>query len=280
MNNIDTVILLIFVTLTIVLLSLNMPEHFLGIINKIHPTEIVTKDLSKIERVETLDSDFNYKLNNIIDQLLSELNNQYNKSLIRINVERAEKTVINEKLDNYKVFVFVLNSAKESTAKLLLDFDVQNDSKVSVKQVAVLGSRQSIFKNKQGESARDTKQFKSQVDMDKVIGSLNGSLPHSLVNYKETTNKMIDRNSWILPKERIALGNRETFPGKVVHPEWDSFGVEYTDDNSKIGGLNHGTRKFSFLPNFYKSNYQICIGDYLWLFGTAEDVISQPIGVG
>ena len=50
-------------------------------------------------------------------------------------------------------------------------------------------------------------------------------------------------------------------------------------NDPNLGGINHGTRRFSLVPNFYKSNFQICVGDYLWLFDTAQDVVSRPLGV-
>ena len=277
MDNINTIIILILVTLCIVLLFLKFKENFTNIIN---PEDYVTDDLSKSDLIETHPPEFQIMVNDMVDQLLEELNRMYNKQLVRINVERVEKTQINDTLSNYKVSTFVFNIAKDSSAKLMLTFDVENDL-VTVKGVEVLGSRPSIFKKRQGESARDSLKISRKVDIDKVKPTYNQPLHNSEVNFKETSHKMVDRNSWILPIERQRLGNVATFPNKVVLPEWDVYGVELTDETSdptRLGGLNHGTRKLSFVPNFYKNNFQAGVGDYAWLFDTSEDVVGNPVG--
>ena len=277
MNNINTVIILILVTLCIVLLFWKFKEKFTDFIN---PNDYVTDDLSKSELIETHPPEFQVMINDMVDQLLDELNRLYTKQLVRVNVERVEKIQLTETLTNYKVSTFVLNIAKDSSAKLMLNFDVDGDL-VTVKGVEVLGSRPSIFKKRQGVSARDTHKISRNVDIDKVKPIYNPVLHNSDVDFKETSNKMVDRLSWILPIERQLMGNIDTFPNKVVLPEWDVYGVELTDESSDkkgVGGLNHGTRKFSFVPNFYKNNFQACIGDYLWLFDTAKDVVSFPFG--
>jgi hypothetical protein len=277
MDNINTVIILILVTLCIVLLFLKFKEDFTNIIN---PRDYVTDDLSNSELIETQQPEFQIMVNDMVDQLLDELNRLYNKQLIRINVERVEKTQLNDTLSNYNVSTFVFNSAKDSSAKLMLTFDVENDL-VTVKGVEVVGSRPSLFKKRQGESARDSLKVSRKVDIDKVKPTYNQPLHNSDVNFKETSTKMVDRHSWILPIERQRLGNISTFPNKEVLPEWDVYGVELTDETSdptRLGGLNHGTRKLTFVPNFYKNNFQADIGNYLWLFDTAEDVVGNPVG--
>jgi hypothetical protein len=259
------------------LLFLKFKENFTNIIN---PQDYVTDDLSNSEIIETQPPEFQIMVNDMVDQLLDELNRLYNKQLVRINIERVEKTQLNESLSNYKVSTFVFNIAKDSSAKLMLTFDVENDI-VTVKGVEVVGSRPSIFKKRQGESARDSLKVSRKVDIDKVNATYNPVLNNSAVKFHETSQKMVDRNSWILPIERQLLGDVATFPNKVVLPEWDVYGVELTDESSDatgVGGLNHGTRKLSFVPNFYKNNFQASIGDYLWLFDTAEDVIGNPVG--
>jgi len=277
MDNINTVIILILVTLCIVLLFLKFKENFT---NSINPHDYVTDDLSNSELIETHTPEVQIMVNDMVDQLLDELNRLYNKQLVRINVERVEKTQINDTLSNYKVSTFVFNIAKDSSAKLMLTFDVENDL-VTVKGVEVLGSRPSIFKKRQGESTRDSLKVSRKVDIDKVKPTYNPPLHNSEVNFKETSTKMVDRNSWILPIERQRLGDVATFPNKVVLPEWDMYGVELTDETSdptRVGGLNHGTRKLSFVPNFYKNNFQAGVEDYAWLFDTSEDVVGNPVG--
>lgn len=279
MYNVNTVIILIFVSLCIVLLFYKFREQFAN--RFINPLNHVTQDLSNLEVIETKKDSFQEEINDIVDQLLQELNRLHNKQLIRINLERVEKTVVSDDLTNYEAYVFVLNAAKESTAKLKLVFSVDSADKVSVKEVDVLGSRESIFRKRQGETGRDFMKIKRQVDMDKVKRLEEEGFDYSLVDYNETDNKMVNRNSWVLHKERLDLGPVDTFPSRDVLPKWDVFGVALTDnstENSKLGGLNHGTRKFTFVPNFFKSNYEVCVGDYLWMFGTSEDAVSRPIG--
>ena len=280
MHNVNTVIILIFVSLCIILLFYKFREQFTN--RFINPLNHVTQDLSNLEVIETKKDTFQEEINDIVDQLLQELNRLHNKQLIRINLERVEKTVVSDNLTNYEVYAFVLNEAKESTAKLKLVFSVDSADKVSVKEVDVLGSRSSILTKRQGDSGRDFTNIKRQIDMDKVKRLEEEGLDYSLVNYNETDNKMVNRNSWVLHKERLGLGPVDTFPSRDVLPKWDVFGVALTDEythNSKLAGLNHGTRKFTFVPNFFKSNYEICMGDYLWMFGTSEDAVSRPIGV-
>ena len=278
MDNINTVIILIFITACIVILFFKYRESFSSIIET---SKFITKDLSGMNVIETTPLDFQEEINDIVDQVLTEINRLYRKQLIRINIERAEKTHVKDEHYTYEVYVFVFNSGKESTAKLNMKFDVV-DTKVKVNSVDVMGSRESIFKQREGADTRGSSVIKYKVDMSKVKNISEIPLEFSLVNYKETPNKMVDRNRWILHKERELVGNVKTFPSKTVKMEWDDFGVELTNEStndSNLGGLNHGTRPFTFVPNFYKGNFQICNGSYLWLFDTAKDVVSRPLGV-
>ena len=72
------------------------------------------------ELIETQPPEFQIMVNDMVDQLLDELNRLYNKRLVRINIERVEKTQLNETLTNYKVSTFVFNIAKDSSVKLML----------------------------------------------------------------------------------------------------------------------------------------------------------------
>ena len=277
MDNINNVIILILVTLCIVLLFFKFREKFT---NQTNPLEYVTDDLTNSKLIETQTPEFQIMVNDMVDQLLDEVNRLYNKRLVRINIERVEQTHLNDTLINYKVSTFVFNIAKDSSVKLMLTFDVENDI-VIVKGIKVLGSRQSIFKKRQGESSRDSLRVSRKVDIDKVVPTYNPVLGNSEVKFHETTQKMVDRNSWILPIERQLLGDVATFPNKVVLPEWDVYGVELTDETSdptRLGGLNHGTRKLPLVPNFYKNNFQTDIGDNAWLFNTSKDVPSVSFG--
>jgi len=278
MNGINTVILLIFVIVCLaVLVFFKHKENFNNQLEN-----LVTDNLKTKEIIDVQDIVYRDFMNTLVDQLLSELNRLYNKSLIRVNLERVEKTV-GETRDSYVVFAFVLNSGKNSVAKLKLEFDVDKQDHVLVKTVDVMGSRPSIFKNRSGLSVRFPVNVKTEVDVDNLMAAnlFYPPLESSTINFKETGHKMVDRNKYILPKERERIGDIDTFPSKNVLGVWDNYGVEITEEGDrKLGGLNHGTRQFSLVPQFFKNNFESCIGNYLWLFDTAEGVISRPIGVG
>ena len=133
-----------------------------------------------------------------------------------------------------------------------------------------------------GISSRDTLSLKQPVDMDKVSGTIEAPLESSRFDVAETSEKIVDRNSWILNKEREALGNVETFPSRKMSKEWDMNGVNFVEKTNapELGGVNYGNRNFTYVPNFHTQNFTVCIGDYLWLFDKERDVSSQPIGVG
>ena len=279
MDGINSIILLIFVVVSLaVLVFIKHKENF----DNQQLEDLVTDNLKNKEIIDVQDMAYRDFMNTLVDQLLAELNRLYNKSLLRVNLERVEKTV-GENSDSYVVFAFVLNSGKNSVAKLKLEFDVDKQDHVLVKKVDVMGSRPSIFKNRAGESARFPTNVKTKVDVDNLIAAnlFYPPLDNSVVEFKETAHKMVDRNKYILPKERELIGDVDTFPSKNVLGFWDDYGVEITEEGNKhLGGLNHGTRQFSVVPQFFKNNFESCIGNYLWLFDSAEDVISRPIGVG
>lgn len=278
MESLNSMIILIFITACIVILFLNYRESFTSLIDS---SQVVTDNLSNINVIETTSPDFKEEINDIIDHILTELNRLYKKQMVRINVERAEKKHMIGERYSYQVFVFVFNYAKESNAKLNIKFDVIG-TYVKVNSVDVMGSLASLFKHRDGIDTRGQVEFKRPIDIDTVRFDSNMPLEFSDVDFKETTDKMVDRNSWILPKERTLLGNIKTFPSKQVVSEWNSYGIaEYESgtNDQHLGGINHGTRRFSLVPNFYKNNFQICDGDYVWLFDTSKDVVSRPLGV-
>ena len=80
----------------------------------------VTDNLKNKEIIDVQDMAYRDFMNTLVDQLLAELNRLYNKSLLRVNLERVEKTV-GENSDSYVVFAFVLNSGKNSVAKIKMN---------------------------------------------------------------------------------------------------------------------------------------------------------------
>ena len=278
MNGINSIILLIFVVVCLAILVFF--KHKENFNNRLE--NLVTDNLKTKEIIDVQDMVYRDFMNTLVDQLLSELNKLYKKHLLRINLERVEK-IVGEVNDSYVVFAFVLNSGKNSVAKLKLEFDVDKQDHVLVKKVDVMGSRPSIFKNRSGNSVRFPVNVKTKVDVNNLMAAnlFKPPLESSTIDFKETGHKMVDRNKYILPKERERIGDIDTFPSKNVLGVWDNYGVEITEEgNQQLGGLNHGTRQFSLVPQFFKNNFESCIGNYLWLFDSSEDVISKPIGIG
>jgi hypothetical protein len=288
MNNINNAIVLSLVSFILIIFAMNYSERFTDMINLTNLTkpitnnsEFVTDDLSKLEVEEVLPNEVQFQVEELVDQILERFNKDYNKKLIRISIERVEKNVTDDTTD-FQVWVFVFNYKKESNAKVLIDFTLDKNDFVRVNKVNILGSRQSILTSRGGVSGRDIENLKKPVDMDKVDGLLLSPMDFSNFNVSETSNKMVDRNSWIIHKVREDIGNVKTFPARKVHNEWDINGVKIVDKMVKgsPGGINYGNRNFTLVPHFMKNNFESCFGDYLWLFDKAADVVSKPIGVG
>ena len=291
MSNINNAIILCLISFVLIILVMNYSERFTNLINLTTLTkpifdlnkDFVTDDLSNLEVEEVVPDSLQSQVEELVDQILERFNKDYNKKLIRISIERVEKNMEEEnKTTHFQVWVFVFNYKKESNAKVLLDFNLDENDMVKVNKVEVLGSRQSILKTRGGDTARDSQNIKKPVDMDNVEGLLLTPMEFSNFNVTETSNKMVDRNSWILHKVREDIGNIKTFPSRKTHSDWDINGVKIVEKQQKgtPGGINHGNRNFTLVPHFMKHNFEGCFGDYLWLFDKAEDVVSRPIGVG
>lgn len=289
MSNINNAIILSFTTLILIVFFINYSEKFTNMLNnslqgnslKKDLNGYVTEDISNLEIEEVVDEELKTQVEDLVDQILERFNRDYNKKLIRISIERVEKSVDSDK-SNFQVWIFVFNYKKESNAKVLIDFDLDLLDHVKVNKVEVLGSRQSIVTSRGGISARDFDSKREPINMDNVEGLLFKPVEFSNFNVAESSNKMVDRHSWIMLKPRESLGNVKTFPARKVHEEWDVNGVKIVDKMEKgtPGGINHGNRNLSLVPHFMKNNFELCYGDYLWLFDKAEDVESRPIGVG
>lgn len=292
MSNINNAIILCLISFVLIILVMNYSERFTDLINLTTLTKpilglnqnqnFVTDDLSNLEVEEVIPDSLQTQVEELVDQILERFNKDYNKKLIRISIERVEKNINEDKTTHFQVWVFVFNYKKESNAKVLIDFNLNENDMVKVNKVDVLGSRQSVITTRGGVSVRDSQNLKKPIDMDKVEGLLLTPMEFSNFNVAETSNKMIDRNSWILHKVREDIGNIKTFPSRKTHCEWDINGVKIVEKPQKgtPGGINHGNRNFTLVPHFMKNNFEGCFGDYLWLFDKAEDVESRPIGVG
>lgn len=292
MSNLNDAIIICLVTTIILLLFIyyKHPETFtmLRTFQSLTPhssipveqKQLVDNDISNMKMIETLDEDLKLQVVDLIDEILDKFNKNYNKQLIRIEIERVDRTVKDNK-EHFTVWVFVFNYKKESNAKVLVDFTLENKKNVVVNKVDVLGSNQSVEKTRGGVETREDMNFKEPVDMDKINSFEPFVLDYQLFNISETEDKMVDRNSWILHKERRSMGDLKTFPSKKMHPNWDLNGVNFTDGDKEgmPGGLNSGSRPLSYIPLFMKHNFELCSGDYLWLFDKSKDVVSKPIGV-
>ena len=58
-----------------------------------------------------------------------------------------------DKTTSFKVWVFVFNYKKESNAKVLIEFSLDENDVVRVSKVNVLGSRESIITTRGGETS-------------------------------------------------------------------------------------------------------------------------------
>ena len=288
MESIQSAMILSLVTLIFIILVLKFPEHFSNYLNtqqKNNLKDYVSTDISDLEQPELVPNKLEDDAKDIIDEILENYNKSYNKKLIRVEIERLEKTLDKtNNLTNFSVVLFVFNYLKESNAKMLIEFSLDSGNHIIVKKMEVLGSRQSLIQVRGGKTTRDnnTDIEKPPVDMNKVDNLLEIPLDFSLFNETETKNKMVDRHSWILPEARIKIGNIETFPSRNMNQEWGCNGVNFVDHEKKgtPGGINYGSRPFTLVPHFMKNNFEACYGEYPWLFDKAEDVESRPIGVG
>ena len=179
MNNINNAIILSFITLILIVFFINYSEKFTNMFNnssqensvKKDLNGYVTEDISNLEIEEVVDDELKTEVEELVDQILERFNRDYNKKLIRISIERVEKSVDDDK-SNFQVWVFVFNYKKESNAKVLIDFDLNSLDHVKVNKVDVLGSRQSIVTSRGGVSSRDFDSKREPVNMNNVEGLL------------------------------------------------------------------------------------------------------------
>ena len=124
MSNINNAIILSFTTLILIVFSLTIQRN-LQICLIIHHRKIVLKDLngyvtediSNLEIYIVVDEELKTQVEDLVYQILERFNRDYNKKLIRISIERVEKSVDADK-SNFQVWIFVFNYKKESNAKV------------------------------------------------------------------------------------------------------------------------------------------------------------------
>ena len=228
------------------------------------------------EPEDTLNSVTKEEVNLIIDSLLKDINGKYGKNLVRGNIDRIEKELEDDKI-HYKINIFIYNKDKDTNKKVL--FDVTFDGTyILVNSIKPGASREILNIERDAIPGRGSIIYKPKVDITKVKKYMPLKNNSSPVDFEETPNKLVDRNSWILPNDFISH-QTNAFPNKMVKHEWDCFGVSKV--SSRGCGLNHSSHKFKVNPKFIISNFQINDdGDfYHWLFDLGQDSASRPVGV-
>ena len=130
-----------------------------------------------------------------------------------------------------------------------------------------------------GVSSRGSTLFKPDTNIDKVKGVVNTELENSDVKFNETSKKLVDRNSWVLPKD--INPTKLIIPSRKIYHVWDKYGIEVTTDCIKnVPIVNHGMRPLINIPTFVKYNFESKEheSDNAWLFDLAADSASRPIG--
>lgn len=228
------------------------------------------------EPEDTLSSVTKEEVNLIIDSLLKNINERYGKNLVRGNIYRIEKELEDNKI-HYKINIFINNKDKFTNKKVL--FDVSFDGKhIIVNSIKSGVSRDILAIERDAIPGRGSIILKPKVDITKVMKNMSLKNDSSPVDFKETKNKLVDRNSWILPNNKLSH-NRNSFPNRKAKHEWDCFGVSKVPSGGC--GVNHSSHNFRQLPNFIISNYAIEDDSdlYNWLFDPAQDSASRPVGV-
>lgn len=249
---------------------------------------IFKKERFKIFTADTIDSLTNQEVYMITDSVLDFINKKYNKNLSSGNLERGEKTIDNEKnKTDYNISLFVYNSETFTNKKMIFDVSVKNN-KIIVNSIKLGGSRP-IDKFREGISGRGSRILRPESNMDYVQPyNMNSNLPNNVkINNKkesdknETPDKIINRNSWILDEKAQKHINEPGYPAHFVSHMWDTNGVNYVhrSKNEKACGLNHSYEKMLRLPNFVISNFTLDDTQYQWMFDTAQDSASRPVGV-
>lgn len=225
--------------------------------------------------IDTIDSVTKEECNLLIDVVLSNINDKFNKNLIRGNLDSVEKTYLDNSI-NYKINVFIYNNDKFTNKKIF--FDITYDNKhIILNKVKNGVSREILNIERDAITSRGSIVFKPKVNIDLVKKNNNIKFDYSNFNIPETNNKMVNRNKWVLDNDANSYKNNIVFPNKFVKKYWDCFGIAYVND--KGCGLNHSSHKFEKIPNFFINNYAVNSDIYDWMFNPAEDSASRPIGI-
>jgi len=209
----------------------------------------------------------------ILNLVIDDINRNYNKKLYVGSIDRVEKTM-NESSINYVINVFIYNKRNFTNTNRKVTFDIDiNDSEIIVNKIQRGFSRDIPNVQRGGQSTRGSTLYKPKSDVSKLDGTESSKLEFTDVKFTETPKKMVDRKSWILPKEWN--NNNLVIPSRKIIHVWDCNGVEVTSDNMQNTPiLNHGMRPLNNVPNFVNYNFENKENDSNnhWLFDLTEAV--------
>ena len=223
--------------------------------------------------IDGIEPSLKQEVENILELVVNDINKNYNKNLYVGNIDRVEKT-IKENSINYNINVFIYNNRNFTNTNRKVTFDIDlNDSEIIVNKITRGFSRDLPNVQRGGISSRGSTLYKPKTNISKVTGNDNIPFEFTNINYPETKQKMVDRNSWLLPKEwnysNLVIPTR-----KILHV-WDCTGVEMTSDTIKKKPiLNHSMKPMNNIPNFVNYNFENNEpeSNNHWLFDLTEGV--------
>jgi len=222
--------------------------------------------------IDAMDSELKYEVEELLKKIVDDINKKHNKNLLVGNIDRVEKTQKQNSI-NYVINVFIYNKKNFTNTNRKVTFDIDvNDNEIIINSIAKGFSRDIINFQRGGLSARGATLYKPKVNIFNIRGDENNPLEYSKVNYTETPNKMVNRNSWILPLD--IPENKLLIPSRKLIHVWDCNGVEVTSDTiENVPILNHGMKPLNNIPDFIKYNFESKGGDQNnWLFDVTEAI--------
>ena len=220
--------------------------------------------------VGTIDSVSKHECYLIIDTILDDINTKFNKTLIRGNLDRVERTYDGNELINYKINIFIYNKDKFTNKKMTFDVDYNNEF-IILNSIKDGNSREVLNVERDAIPERGSILFKPRVNMDLVSKNNEMKNNYSYVKFKETPCKMVDRTSDILDPVSKRFDNKSDVNDYDNRLKvWDVFGVPLETENDKV---------IRNTPKFIIGNYTAKEDLYHWLFDLAQDSASRPVGI-
>ena len=223
--------------------------------------------------IDAMDSELKYEVEELLKKIVDDINKKHNKNLLVGNIDRVEKTQKQNSI-NYVINVFIYNKKNFTNTNRKVTFDIDvNDNEIIINSITKGFSRDIINFQRGGLSARGATLYKPKVNIFNIRGDENNPLEYSKVNYTETPNKMVNRNSWILPLD--IPENKLLIPSRKLIHVWDCNGVEVTSNTiENVPILNHGMKPLNNIPDFIKYNFESKGSDKNhWLFDVTEAIL-------